>query len=191
MAQRGESILEAHPQRAEIERAIIAGQSVRSIAAWCQPRVSHATVSLFRSKLLKHVVRHSAKDVAREALSIAVKHNPEISAQDMQALTERRTLAEPFISRIEEVESARRRMLSTAEDKADARGFAAIDSARLRAIQLQAQLAGALTTDAASAAQQIAIAVFVQPAPAEPAGSQAASASAAVIDVEPVPQRVR
>ena len=178
------SVIEVHPQRADIEKAIIAGQTIRDIAKWVVPRVSAMAVQRHRTKLLKPALRNTAKSIVNEAIATAAKRGVEVSASELRDVAERQRLAQPFIARVAEMDAARARMFNLAESKEDPRGWASLDSVRLKAVELEAKLAGALDSQAAASQTSITMLLLPRPDAPEPAHNSS-SAADAVVDIAP------
>lgn len=188
------SMLEDHPQRAEIERAILSGSSVRAITEWCKPRVSHVTVSKFRARLLRPAMQAKAKTMAKQALAFARRADAELTQEQFTQLSDRANLIEPFIQRLNGKYKRYDTLLADAvkgqvvlkdgnpvELSPDIRAVAALDQAETRAMDLHARIAGLLQQDQPSVTQ-------VNVALVMPSTSQAdrpALASGTTIDVEP------
>lgn len=53
--------IEEHPQRKKIVDAIVAGQSVRDISKWTNPRVSHSVVHRYKAAIVRPAMIHAQK----------------------------------------------------------------------------------------------------------------------------------
>jgi len=181
-------VIEDHPQRAEIERAIIANSSVRSISEWVTPKVSPAAIQRYRANLLAPAVRNSAKRVATQAIASAQRRGADISAVEIRDEQKRDALLKPFLERIERKYKRYDKLLSEAEEgrilldkKGNAvldaegkpiyvapslRDIAALDSAETRAMQFHGDALG-ITGQAQSAAGVAVNIALVLPRPAD------------------------
>lgn len=175
------SFIEDHPQRVQIERSIIAGKSSRAIAATCSPPVSHSAINDYRKKALAHAVGKQAKAVVKQAINLARESGENVSTELIRETTSRQTLAAPFIATLERKYARYERWMQGAESKDDFKALASLDTAETRAIQLQAQLAGALQQDQQTTTQ-INVALVM---PSTSQADRPALASGTTIDVEP------
>ena len=182
MAAPGQSIVEDHPQRAEIDRAILRNESSRAISRWCSPPVSHSAVNDYRKRVTASLRAKQAKRIAKQAINVANESGANVSAELIQKTTQqaidRQTIAQPFIRALERKYERYERWMQGAEAKEDYKALAAIDRAETGAIQLQAQLADAFPRNDAAGATQVNIAICL-PEPVQ-------SDSGPVIDIDPL-----
>lgn len=175
------SVIEDHPQLTEINNAILNRQSIDQITKWVSPPVSRATIQRYRARVLAPAIKQHAQTVSRHIVSAVKDAVPGIADEAIRHEIDRRTIAAPFIARVEQKFKRYEKWMDGAEQKEDYRALSALDTAETRAIQLQAQLSGALQSDASMVNQQIAIAIQL---PAlEP--DHSSTAGEAVIDIQP------
>lgn len=176
------SIIEDHPQRIQIDRAILAGQSARAISRWANPYVSHTAVNLYRSSILKYAVARKAKDVATKAIQAVTKETGVNQSAASDAVT-RAALLQPFLERMEKKYTRYDKLLDPKVlQDLDPRAVAALDTAETRAMDLHAKLAGVIDSGTSQATTNIMLVL--------PRGNEAQERPPALgqpyIDVEPV-----
>lgn len=160
--------IESHPQKNRIIDALIAGESPKSIAAWCNPSLDHTTIWRYRRK-------HFANAVDRAIASAKLLKTEDVSTEIAPTVVERQIVADatkadlgadPFVSRILRKYSNYEALQRYAVKKKDLKGFAAVDRAETSTMTLHAQLTGRLQQQGPSVAVQIVFAGDAQQKPA-------------------------
>jgi transcriptional regulator with XRE-family HTH domain len=150
-------------QKKKVLDAILAGQSLRKVAKLAG--VSHTVIADYKRRVVYPALKTAAK--IQEVQGI-----PETGGEIIQEsanLTRAVIAADPILSRMEQRRLDRERLLKTAEDSADLRGWAAIDRNDISATELEARLTGRL--DSQPTGGQVAVVVLPVaglPGPAAP-----------------------
>jgi hypothetical protein len=148
------SAVEDHPQRQAIIDALLAGESIRTVASRCVPPVSPASVQRYRAKVLKPAMRiaraklqqvqqlgsNAQSPVELSRLQADLNHRANHAAQRIE------NAAGPLLDRLAKKAHRREEWFTIARAKQDTRGFAALDSVDSRDIELEAKLTGAIQT---------------------------------------------
>lgn len=177
------SVIEDHPQLNEINRAILNKQSIDAIVKWVSPQVSRATIQRYRARVLAAPIKQHARTLAKRVVENVTREVPALSEAQIRGELDQQTIAQPFRKLLDKKLARYDRWIDIAHEKGDVRGFAAVDSAETRAIELDARLAHALDPSSQNA-QTINIAV-VLPAPVQPAsGASGVTLDIAAVKVE-------
>lgn len=147
------SAIEGHPQRHKIIEALLAGQTLKQIAAWTEPAVSTAAICRWR---------RNAIAPANQALSAIAPNNdihaiPTAAHVDHQAVTRVALLnaADPFLTAVAHQTTRRARWMRDIEDAGDYsdngpdyKTLAVLDRNDQSGLELHARLAGRLDAPA-------------------------------------------
>jgi hypothetical protein len=149
--------------------AMLAGMPSREVSRLIQanggPYVSHVAVSGYRKEVLRPAIQTATKLQQLDR----VPHDSAGMIQQTAEVTRAVIAADPILSRMEQRRLDRERLLKTAEDSADLRGWAAIDRNDISATELEARLTGRL--DSQPTGGQVAVVVLPVaglPGPAAP-----------------------
>jgi hypothetical protein len=165
------SAIETHPQRQKIIDAIISGQGCDTIARNAKPRLNKVTVWRYAKNVVKPALEKAAAGAKVLAAADLQLPPPNGITENQGAIDATRAViaADPILSRMEQRRLDRERLLKTAEDSADLRGWAAIDRNDISATELEARLTGRL--DSQPTGGQVAVVVLPVaglPGPAAP-----------------------
>ncbi len=178
------SKLDGHRQQDQVDRWLLAGQSVRWVASQLDPSVSFQAVQRYRVKLLGPAIRRMASKLNSVAnLPVSVVEGNQIVERPLHAVT-RESLADervnPFVERTEQlwqeswsaVQDAKRAVSTFTDSKGtehirgrDFSVVAPIINAAARSLELFGRGAGYLT-DQPGTPQQNTIVLFMQQSPA-------------------------
>lgn len=180
------STIESHPQRQKIIDALLAGSTLRQIAAWTEPKVTESAICRWRRNVTLRT--NTALDSAKAAIALQDKGLQHVApnGQDLAMQSVARaalTLAvDPFVAR--GLAQDRRRAswmddLEQAPEAADYRTLAALDRNDLAAQEYHARLAGRL--DSAATITNIQIVLPAQSGASTPTDAW----DGQVIDIKP------
>lgn len=180
-----QSTIETHPERPRIDEAILAGLSVRKVAASVSPPLSHTAVQRYKNTVLRPAMRRElaiAKVLGQGKSSIPSELAEVVTDGTVKALR-----ASPFRSRLEKLWERTEKGLDRAESAvrtitdrdtgelvavgADVTAIAPLLNQAHKNLEILGQVTGELTRDAQQANQTIYIvtpAVNINTAPAEP-----------------------
>jgi hypothetical protein len=133
------SVIDKLPEadRKKVIDALLAQKPLRDIAkaAGC----SHTAVQNYRDRVLR-----PALETARKVNAITAVANSPIDAEsNAQQLTRARLATDPFVERVEYLNSERARIKGTAEASGDLKAWAALDRNDITALELHARSSAA------------------------------------------------
>lgn len=193
-----QSTVSQHPQKQRVIDGILAGESIRDIAASVSPPLSRAAVARFRQAVVAPAVKqsfHKLNELKRmrdecapaDPTSIVpprgnTNHLDAVAARE----TERSALVNPFLKRIATKYDRYDKLLdkATAAAEPDLKAIAALDACETRSMDLHAKLVGAIAPEAS---QQVTNnIVLMLPRPVDDAPARPMLDDGNVIDIEPV-----
>jgi hypothetical protein len=140
--------IEGHPEHRKIIDAILAGKPVRVIAASVTPPVSYMAVQRYRSKVVAPALANSAT-LSKVLTAQGFNAVETLSTPNVTDVTRAALQADPILQRI----AAHRQTVDSKIIEAQPAGAAALISADLRGLELEARLTGRL--DSAAPTTQI------------------------------------
>src|SRR5215471_6243404 len=180
------SKLDGHPQQNQVDRWLLAGQSVRWVASRLEPPVSFQSVQRYRKNLLGPALRRVASKLSSTAkLPVSVVQGSEIVERPLRDVTQEARFdarVNPYVERTEQLwqeswsalQEAKRAVatFTDAEGKEHVRGrdfsvVAPLINAAARSLELFGKGAGYLA-DQPSPVQQNTIVVVLQPTSESP-----------------------
>ena len=138
-------------QRQRVVNALLAGASLRKAASLAG--VSHTQVGEYKKKVLAPALQVAEKV---NALRV-VADSQDLTTVSPETLPRAVISAAPLVSRIAEHQKAADTLLASAVGKQDARGAAAVISADLKGLELQARLTGLLDSGTHVHVNQLAV----------------------------------
>ncbi len=92
--------IETHPQRTKVIDALIAGESVRSIASWCDPPIHYMSLQRYRAKVVLPALRRAgtATKVLRDANLVDSNGKPAENAGAAMEVTKQALIDGPVLA---------------------------------------------------------------------------------------------
>lgn len=143
------NIIEDHPEKRKIDKFLMAGKSVRWIAANVSPAVSHSVVQRYRDRATQRMVDKRSQAIVSKAVSVMSQPALNVPMSVVQnvvtdTVRAKESAASPILQRLKQRQARRERWLDLVEREDDVRGFVALDMAEGKDIDLEARLTGAL-----------------------------------------------
>jgi len=148
----GLGILGTHPMREKIVKAILSRkETTREIAAWCEPPVTHVTISRLAKQVNAELAEATAIHKAKQMQSVAdIIAANEKTPEQVTALA---VSGNRHLARIERLLSPLERQVALADSVNDRQGLSAVAKTALSAIRTQAELDGSLLQSSAPTVQ--------------------------------------
>ena len=183
------TVIKNHPQRTEINDLLMSGVSPAKVAE--KFGLNKTTAYRYRNLELKPAIAAINPNLIMVKSDISTSKDGNLDqdeglsrmndARVSQMQNSRLSIAAQYIQRISAYDAKRDLMLDHAVAEKDVRGFAAVDTRILSAIELQAKLAGALSPDSTQITNNIAVMSFT-----EDASRERQDDAGDVIDIQPM-----
>jgi len=138
--------LDSHPQKQKAIDWLLAGQSVRAVAARLHPPVSFNAVQRYKEAVVRPAARAAATISAAIGNGKSLPDNPLSPAVTtaVQSAIQAQPVADLYLSRIAQHRATTDRCVSQAVEDGDHRSVAALISTDLKGLELDARLTGRL-----------------------------------------------
>jgi hypothetical protein len=140
--------VETHPQRKRIIDALLAGQSVRAIAATLDPPMHYTALDRYRREKMQPALRNAAQSakVLARATSIPANEIPPETAVSLNRAAARALqdapIVQPYLARIAEHQQTIDAAIGFACDNEDPKAVAALVTTDLKGMEFHARLMG-------------------------------------------------